>query len=57
MRTVSLALSINMTNKNPKKQIKICIGCNKPFNNRKRWESRGQWDEVKYCSDKCRKNK
>ncbi len=46
-----------MTNKNPKKQIKICIGCNKPFNNRKRWESRGQWDEVKYCSDKCRKNK
>jgi len=34
---------------------KICIICNKPFTWRKKWEK--VWDEVKYCSDKCRTNK
>ncbi|MFY7965576.1 MAG: DUF2256 domain-containing protein [Chitinophagaceae bacterium] len=34
---------------------KICIVCNKPFSWRKKWEK--VWDEVKYCSDKCRMNK
>jgi hypothetical protein len=34
---------------------KICIACNRPFAWRKKWEK--VWDEVKYCSDKCRKNK
>ncbi|AIJ37245.1 Zinc finger protein [Flavobacterium psychrophilum] len=29
--------------------------CNKPFAWRKKWEK--VWDEVKYCSDKCRSNK
>jgi hypothetical protein len=33
---------------------KICV-CNKPFTWRKKWEK--VWDEVKYCSDKCRSNK
>jgi hypothetical protein len=36
---------------------KPCLTCGRPFANRKSWESRGQWEEIKYCSDKCRKNK
>lgn len=31
---------------------KICIICNRPFEYRKKWEK--VWDEVKYCSDRCR---
>ncbi|HRG01319.1 MAG: DUF2256 domain-containing protein [Bacteroidia bacterium] len=31
---------------------KICIACERPFSWRKKWEK--NWDDVKYCSDKCR---
>jgi len=31
---------------------KICATCGKPFTWRKKWEK--VWDEVKYCSDRCR---
>jgi hypothetical protein len=34
---------------------KDCIVCNRPFTWRKKWEK--VWDEVKYCSDKCRAEK
>ncbi|WP_318640597.1 DUF2256 domain-containing protein [Flavobacterium ardleyense] len=34
---------------------KICETCELPFTWRKKWEK--VWDEVKYCSEKCRKNK
>ena len=34
---------------------KICKTCNKPFLWRKKWKK--AWDEVKYCSEKCRRNK
>ena len=34
---------------------KICIVCNRPFSWRKKWEK--VWDDVKYCSDKCRRIK
>lgn len=34
---------------------KICEVCRLPFNWRKKWAK--NWDEVKYCSEKCRKNK
>lgn len=34
---------------------KKCITCNKPFSWRKKWKK--VWDEVKYCSEKCRRNK
>jgi hypothetical protein len=34
---------------------KICLVCNRPFTWRKKWEK--VWDEVKYCSDKCRTSK
>ena len=34
---------------------KICITCEKPFSWRKKWQK--VWDEVKYCSEKCRRNR
>ena len=34
---------------------KTCIVCQLPFSWRKKWEK--NWDEVKYFSEKCRKNK
>jgi hypothetical protein len=34
---------------------KICQVCERPFNWRKKWEK--VWDEVKYCSKRCRGNK
>lgn len=34
---------------------KNCLVCNRPFTWRKKWEK--VWDEVKYCSDKCRGSK
>jgi len=32
---------------------KICLACNRPFTWRKKWAR--SWDEVRYCSDRCRK--
>jgi hypothetical protein len=32
---------------------KNCVTCGKPFTWRKKWQH--NWDEVKYCSDRCRK--
>lgn len=34
---------------------KTCVTCGRPFAWRKKWEK--VWDEVKYCSDRCRENK
>ncbi|MFM8770878.1 MAG: DUF2256 domain-containing protein [Candidatus Kapaibacterium sp.] len=34
---------------------KICAHCQRPFAWRKKWER--VWDEVKYCSDACRRNR
>lgn len=34
---------------------KICFTCKRPFEWRKKWEK--NWDNVKYCSKKCRSNK
>jgi hypothetical protein len=34
---------------------KICPVCNRPFQWRKKWER--CWEEVVYCSDRCRRNK
>ena len=31
---------------------KVCTECGRPFTWRKKWEK--VWDEVKYCSGKCR---
>ena len=34
---------------------KPCAVCGRPFNWRKTWAR--VWDEVKYCSDRCRAEK
>ncbi|UFH57710.1 DUF2256 domain-containing protein [Spirosoma sp. KNUC1025] len=34
---------------------KICLVCHRPFTWRKKWEK--VWEEVKYCSDRCRSQK
>ncbi|MSR49430.1 MAG: hypothetical protein CK551_08455 [Planctomycetaceae bacterium] len=38
----------------PKPQ-KICSSCNRPFSWRKKWEK--VWNDVKYCSERCKKNR
>jgi hypothetical protein len=32
---------------------KNCVVCQRPFHWRKKWEK--VWEEVRYCSDRCRK--
>jgi len=34
---------------------KICPVCGREFSWRKKWER--NWEEIKYCSEKCRRNK
>ena len=34
---------------------KLCLVCDRPFTWRKKWEK--NWNEVKYCSKKCRLKK
>ena len=34
---------------------KICAHCGRPFTWRKKWEK--VWDEVRYCSDRCRRER
>ncbi|MDF9799037.1 hypothetical protein OKW21_004300 [Catalinimonas alkaloidigena] len=34
---------------------KICPICGNPFSWRKKWEK--HWDEIVYCSERCRRNK
>jgi hypothetical protein len=33
---------------------KTCAHCGRPFAWRKKWEK--VWNDVKYCSDKCKKS-
>ncbi|WP_072863919.1 DUF2256 domain-containing protein [Arenibacter palladensis] len=35
--------------------IKICPVCKRPFAWRKKWKE--NWEDVKYCSERCRRNK
>ncbi|WP_083539390.1 DUF2256 domain-containing protein [Enterovibrio coralii] len=34
---------------------KVCVVCERPFSWRKKWER--CWEEVKYCSERCRRAK
>ena len=34
---------------------KICLTCGLSFTWRKKWNK--NWDEVKYCGERCRRNK
>ncbi|QNA43362.1 DUF2256 domain-containing protein [Lacibacter sediminis] len=44
-----------MSHKKQHLQQKICVVCNRPFTWRKKWEK--VWDEVKYCSERCKRTK
>jgi Uncharacterized protein conserved in bacteria len=33
---------------------KICVACERPFTWRKKWAR--DWDNVKYCSERCRRS-
>ena len=33
---------------------KVCPVCHRPFTWRKKWEK--NWDEVRYCSERCRRD-
>ena len=32
---------------------KTCVQCGRPFQWRKKWKA--VWDEVRYCSERCRR--
>lgn len=34
---------------------KVCPVCQRPFAWRKKWER--NWDEVRYCSERCRRRR
>ncbi|WP_337266054.1 DUF2256 domain-containing protein [Oryzifoliimicrobium ureilyticus] len=34
---------------------KVCVRCGRPFAWRRKW--RKDWDDVKYCSQRCRQTK
>ncbi|WP_273567780.1 DUF2256 domain-containing protein [Maribacter halichondriae] len=44
-----------MSHRKPNLPVKICSTCQRPFAWRKKWSK--SWGEVKYCSEKCRRNK
>ena len=44
-----------MTHKKVYLPEKICKVCQLPFSWRKKWEK--NWDEVLYCSEKCKRDK
>ncbi|WBO24668.1 DUF2256 domain-containing protein [Sphingomonas abietis] len=41
-----------MAHKKPHLPTKTCVVCGRPFAWRKKWER--DWDNVKFCSDRCR---
>lgn len=46
---------MSKTKQQYQKEIKICPVCKREFHNRAKWDKRGQWEQIKYCSKKCRK--
>ncbi|MDX5329165.1 MAG: DUF2256 domain-containing protein [Marinobacter sp.] len=41
--------------KKPHLPEKNCPVCQRPFNWRKKWAK--DWDQVRYCSERCRRNR
>jgi hypothetical protein len=39
---------------NSKLSTKMCMACLRPFQYRKKWKE--EWNDVKYCSQKCKKS-
>ncbi|MGA0899105.1 MAG: DUF2256 domain-containing protein [Luteolibacter sp.] len=44
-----------MSHQKPHLPSKVCVTCGRCFDWRKKWEK--CWDQVKHCSEKCRKNR
>ncbi|XAW90478.1 DUF2256 domain-containing protein [Vibrio sp. CDRSL-10 TSBA] len=44
-----------MAHKKPHLPEKQCVACGRPFTWRKKWAD--CWEEVKYCSQRCRAGK
>lgn len=42
-----------MAQRRSPKPVKTCAACARPFEWRKKWER--DWEQVKYCSDACRR--
>jgi hypothetical protein len=38
-----------------RQDTKLCIVCHRPMTWRRKWAK--TWEQVKYCSDACRRNK
>lgn len=38
-----------------RQDTKTCVVCNRPMTWRRKWAR--TWDQVKYCSNACRRNK
>jgi hypothetical protein len=55
MRPAAFIKAKSTMHKKQNLPTKICAACGRPFAWRKKWEK--VWEEVKYCSDKCRMNK
>ncbi|MFT7139992.1 MAG: hypothetical protein ACI9B8_002414, partial [Sulfitobacter sp.] len=43
-----------MTHKKVNLPQKVCLICERPFSWRKKWAK--DWDQVLYCSQRCRQN-
>jgi len=43
------------TSSNIREQTKVCPRCQRAFTNRKKWQARGQWESIVYCSERCRR--
>ena len=52
---ISPFIFIPLTYQKGQLPTKICLTCGRPFEYRKKW--RNSWDEVKYCGEKCRRNR
>jgi len=46
-----------MGTKKSQLEVKDCARCGLPFRNRKKWILRGIWDQIIYCSEKCRRSR
>ena len=44
-----------VAHKKPNLPTKVCSNCGLSFSWRKKWAR--TWDTVKYCSERCRRNK
>jgi len=49
--------TVLMSHQKLKLEEKECIRCGRPFRNRKKWIIRGIWNQILYCSEKCRRTK